>query len=450
MKSPLILIISPYMDSNKKKGRNEDGLIRMSNKARINLGLDQEKSVELWPNNDSSQDRITRSRVLNIFHAYKQDLSALKVSGMSEEDCLRVGFVTTRVFEYICRNKAEKSLIWLADTIEDTVIGGDPEFLLQVDEGAYQYAAEVRGLPYNGKLGSDGPWAELRPDPEIKVESFVKNIEDLLKSSPATESINKYKWLAGCYYYGDRLGQGARSWPVGGHIHIGSPAKLIYMCQQNNSSLNKITVFGCLKKILDEFVGIPLMKIDGIEKSISRRREFGKFDDVRTDHGRLEYRTPSGEWLSHPQLASIVLGSVKAVAHAFFKLVDESEYKPNLIMIPELLAIEDDHPIYGKNHVCRTMFREDFDGWRLMPIAKEMQAIRSSGRMNNIINHGNIDINKQFITALKKKFKRLSTYKAYQQYIDGLIEVISHSDEELDTRDKDLKHTWVEGEDFII
>ena len=58
MKAQLILVISSQMDSNKKQGRNEDGLIRMGAKARENLGLSKEKSVELWPDSGNSEDRI--------------------------------------------------------------------------------------------------------------------------------------------------------------------------------------------------------------------------------------------------------------------------------------------------------------------------------------------------------------------------------------------------------
>ena len=90
------------MDSNKKKDRYEDKLIRMGEKARHDLGLKDEKNVELWPEGDS-RDRISRSRVLEIFKAYSSDLKKAK-SDMPEEDFNRVGFVTSRTFSFICKD----------------------------------------------------------------------------------------------------------------------------------------------------------------------------------------------------------------------------------------------------------------------------------------------------------------------------------------------------------
>lgn len=446
MKSPIILVKSSRMDSNRKKDRNEDGLIRMGNKARENLGLAQEKTVELWPKNNNSLDRINRSKVLDIFHAYKEDLRGLRNSDMPEEEYLRVGFVTTRTFEYICKRHSGKGSIWLADTVEDTVIGGDPEFILVVEEGVYKYAGQVMDFPHNAKLGSDGPWAELRPDPEIKVEHFVQNIKSLLTSDKLIAPIEEYGWLAGCYYYGvNHPGPHKRSWPVGGHIHIGNPGKLSHI-NENFGDFYKAAVFTCLKKILDELIGAPLMKIDGIENAVNRRKEFGTFGDVRIDHGRLEYRTPSGEWLSHPKLATLVLGATKAIAHEFFKLLDGGNYDYNLIMTEQ---------IHRNSHVAGCYSRamllsDDFSEWKSIGITNAMGTVRSSGRLKDMINNGNFAINKQFITALKKKFKSLSTYREYSEYLDGFIEVISLPAEELNARDKDLRHTWVEGADFII
>ena len=104
MKAPLILLPSKSMDSNKKKDRREDGLIRMSAEARQSLGLDNDKSVEVWPNSDDALDRENRSRALVIFKAYSEDLKALRDTDMPAEDMIRVGFVTSRTFSVIVKN----------------------------------------------------------------------------------------------------------------------------------------------------------------------------------------------------------------------------------------------------------------------------------------------------------------------------------------------------------
>jgi len=53
MKNQLILVPSKRMDGNTKADRNEDRLIRMGERARENLGLKNDKSVELWPADDN-------------------------------------------------------------------------------------------------------------------------------------------------------------------------------------------------------------------------------------------------------------------------------------------------------------------------------------------------------------------------------------------------------------
>jgi len=69
MKASVILVISERMSTNKKKDRYEDKLVRMGEVSRENLGLRGEKTVELWPEG-SSEDRINRSKVLEIYQAY--------------------------------------------------------------------------------------------------------------------------------------------------------------------------------------------------------------------------------------------------------------------------------------------------------------------------------------------------------------------------------------------
>ena len=228
MKAPLILVISERMDSNKKRDRNENGLIRMGSKARDVLGLSGEKVVEVWPDTDA-KDRINRSRSLEIFQAYSSDLKKAKQS-MSEDDFLLVGFVTTNTFNYVCKDgRKKKQNIWLADSIEDTIIGGDPEFILMNDDGTIQYAAEISGFSYDAALGSDGPLAELRPDPAISVDDFVDNMHTILCEHPNTKIIDPYRWVGGCFFNEKRAGNEiASSWPAGGHIHIGTPVQLAH------------------------------------------------------------------------------------------------------------------------------------------------------------------------------------------------------------------------------
>jgi hypothetical protein len=435
-----MLIVSDKMNSNQKQDRYEDRLIRMGERARNNLGLKDEKSVELWPEG-STGDRINRSKVLDIFQAYASDLKKAKMT-VSAKDFDNVGFVTSRIFKYICRdNRKKKDNIWIADTIEDTIIGADPEFLLMNGDGTIKYAAEVNGFDHFDTLGSDGPWAEIRPEPAVDISDFIHNIRNILNNHKNVELIEKYQWLGGCYYYGLQEGRNERSWPLGGHIHIGTPARLA----RSIDSLGKfyeIAVYSCLDKILDEYVSIPAIKIDNKKMSNLRREEFGEFGDIRTDHGRLEYRSLSGEWLTHPKMAEAVVGTVKAIAHEFFKILDEGDYKHAMIMTKRQQSSDDEDDF--------EFFQHDFNYWKNIEIMKYFDAIKSSSDMIEILNRAKIEFNKQYFTKLKAKLRNLSVYKNYSKYIDAFVEIVSLPSNVLKDRDKELKRTWKGKAEFVI
>jgi len=448
MKSPLILVASDRMDSNKKNDRNENGLIRLGTIARDNLGLVGEKIVEVWPDTDI-EGRINRSKSLEIFQAYSSDLKKAKAS-MSANDFERVGFVTTTIFNYVCRdNRKNKENIWLADTVEDTVVGGDPEFMLFEEDGKIMYAAKVHNLGHNAELGSDGPLAEIRPKPTISVEGFVDNIHDILTNHPNTNLIDPYEWVGGCNHRGCETGMtdqdNSRDWPVGGHIHLGTPGNLAQKISSfgNNYSC---AVYACLQRILDSYVAIPMMKLDGKQKGMQRRgTSYGYFGDHKTDHGRLEYRTLSGEWLTHPELTRIVIGTVKAIAHAYFRAVEDGGFKHSLIMTKKHQETND---WYLQQDL--RFFDKTFDEWKNIEITKAFDTTSSSENMRNILHKWEIEFKKNYFDKLQSKFRSLQTYREYADYIDKFIEVVRLPQNVLNGREKGLKHTWVGNVNFII
>lgn len=452
MKAPLILIVSKRMNTNKKSGRQEDRLIRIGGKARESLGLAGESSVELWPQG-SDEDRINRSRELEIFHAYSDELKDLK-SGMPQEEFCRVGFVTSKTFNYICRDsRKEKQDIWIADTVEDTVIGGDPEFLLVRDDGIIKYAGSISGFS-DYELGSDGPWAEVRPKPTVKVDDFIKNIRTILRTHPNKGLIEDYQWLSGCYMEGDMEGDpsyGRRELGIGGHIHIGTPVKLAKEIQNNSDSredgygyrnLYKDAAYSCLKKILDEYIAIPMIKLDGLKNTVLRRKSYGGFHDIRTDHGRLEYRTLSGEWFTHPELARAVIGSVKAVSHAFFKILDAGNHNKKIIMTSTQQKSNSYEDFY--------FFDGSFSHWKNIEIMKDMGTTKNSNWMMKALNKGEIALNNTYFRDLEKMIRKLPTYREYSEYLDYFLKVVSLPNNKLKGRDKELKNTWVGKAKFII
>jgi len=424
------------MDKNKKEDRREASLIRIGSKARTNLGLDREKTVELWPST-STADRITKSKVLTIFMAYEEDLKELKSrigNDLTEDQFLRTGFVTKDVFNAICSTKNEANDIWISDNIDDTVIGGDPEFILLSDDGEVKYAGDVSGFDSQGQLGSDGPLAELRPDPAVEVEEFVGNMINIFSKHPRTRYIKDYEWMAGCCWVTPHNTNRIK-WPIGGHIHIGTPS--IIAKKFRNDENFKYSVFVTMMKIVDELLAIPFMKIEKKKYSVPRREHYGYFGDYRTDRDRLEYRTLSGAWLAHPQLATFVLGTAKAIIDAYFKLLEDHNF--NIKYINE-----------GYDVRRTDMFHGNCKLWETVEIAKDMGARRSAAEMVAILNRYEIDYTKQTINIMHKALKALSTYNKYSKYIDGLIEVVSMSDKDLKGIGHNIKENWVDGAGSII
>jgi len=420
MKNQLILVPSKRMDGNTKADRNEDRLIRMGERARENLGLKNDKSVELWPADDNINGKINHNKLALIFQAYSKDLKDLKESGISQEEYYRVGFVTTKTFNFICgEGKSTKNNIWIADSIEDTVIGADPEFALIKEDGNIEYAANVSNFGYEGQLANDGPLAEIRPDPATKTETFIENIQKV------------------CFIDSPALG---REFAIGGHAHIGTPVQITNIINNTNRDNLKNLVFACLQKVLDEYISIPMLKIEGKDDGVRRRHHYGKFGDYRTDYGRLEYRTLSGMWLVHPELAKYTMGAVKAVSHAFFKLAESKDYDEDLFITKGMV----------RNFEVYSLFDQRSDKWKDIEIAKAMKASRSAAETIDILDKGVIRFDKAFISNLKNKFKSLSTYNMYSEFIDAFIELVSLPVTELKKIDKDIKHNWLEGKEFII
>ena len=452
MKNQIILVPSKLMDRNNK--RNECGLIRMNEKSRSNLGLSNDKSVELWPNTNTN-DRINRNRSLKIYKAYSDDIKHLDELGMSEEEKSRTAFVTLKVFNFICssristsdgKNKDAKENVWIADSIEDTVIGADPEFVL-VKDGTFQRASSVPGFNFEGELGSDGPLAEVRPFPEIEIKPFIENIRNIFQNNSQRRVIDEFDWIGGCFFYKNADEHGNA---IGGHAHIGTPIQIKHMIDKSSgefrSGVLTQSVFSCLQKVLDEYISVPMVRVDGKQSSVDRRLHYGGFGDFRTDNGRLEYRTLSGSWLIHPRLAEAVMGSVKAVSDAFFKMAENMEYNIDSFIPEEYIAYHNEY----QNDDANQLFDMEYEDWNTIEIVKSMDATKSSIKMIDILNNGNIKFDKAFFSNIKKKFESLSTYNKYREFVDLFLEIIQLPLKELKKIDNNIKHNWLEGKEFIV
>ena len=422
MKKNLLLFPSERMDNNKKSDRNENMLVRMSRATRESMGFTN--TVEIFPTTSNIGDRLKKSMLLEIHQAFASDLTSIKPK-VKEEDLLRVGFVTTKTFKTV-GGKGPACDLWISDGVEDIPIGADPEFLL-FNGPNIVHANNV--LSKANPVGSDGAMAELRPEPSLSPEGLVNNIRSLLVNN--TESIKPYEWVAGCYYKDN-----VRDYPVGGHVHIGNPVNMARL-----ELSDRERCFKTINKIIDEYISIPMIKVDGTESGGSRRgkgmwKSFGYFGEMRLCSGRLEHRTLSGMWLTHPVLTAQVFGTIKSVVDEVYKHVADNKFNVEYMFPANFRGVN--------------VWASNFEGWANIPLAKDMGCIKTSGEMaEKLVKSNAREITKPFLNSWYNKIKGLSTYRKYSEHVDGLFDTLSHSQKVLENTEKRLKKTWLENAKFL-
>jgi len=419
------------MDTNKKEGRNENSLIRMSQPTRDHMGFG-EKKVEVYPDSGKVEDRLHKTKLLSIFKAFSSDIRALREKGMTPNELRRVGFVTSKTYSSIVGNKSNScDNIWVADDINDTVIGADPEFLL-FDGDTPFYANRGGVLPHYGELGYDGAMAEVRPSPALTPEGLVKNIEKVFKNKKLTVGISHLKWMTGCYFRDHR-----RDFPIGGHIHIGNPTRIAGLPGSDREYFFKI-----MNKIIDELLALPMIRLDGAELGSARRTKctmgkYGYFGEWRVCNGRLEHRTLSGMWLTHPSLAKCVLGTAKAIINEVFGMIASQKYAKKYIIPPE--------------HRGSNLFQKGFDHWADIPLTRDLNCVRSSSYMVKALNESKAaDINARYLKAWHNEMQQLSTYRKYSKYIDALYELLKLHTKHFNDFDKQIQNNWLRKKKFLV
>ena len=433
-KNNLLLFVSESMDANKKENRNEHGLVRMAAQTRRIMGFDDD-SVELW-NGCDDKSRINSSTILETFKAFTKDVTAAKQmvdeGKISKEDFQRVGFVTSRTYKRIVGNNhdAANINIWVSSGVEDTVIGADPEFLL-FNGKQVQRANQTNGLSKNSLIGCDGAMAEVRPEPATTPEGLVNNIMRIFKSDRHAGPIREFKWYSGVYHKDD-----VRDYPIGGHIHIGNPAKIARIGLNDREHF-----FRVFNKILDEMLALPMMRLDGPNGNKRRTGcamgNYGYFGEYRLCDGRLEHRTLSGIWLSHPKLAKVVFGVAKALIDEVYKRVANKNFSMAYMCHEDF---RDRNPLH-----------DGFDNWENIPLAKDLRCLRPSIEMRALLNKCSASvINKTFVTKWHKHMKSMSTYNKYAEYIDALAELLRRPAKELQGIDTCIKSNWLENKKFKL
>ncbi|MEA3471201.1 MAG: hypothetical protein U9R24_05765, partial [Thermodesulfobacteriota bacterium] len=199
--------------------------------------------------------------------------------------------------------------------------------------------------------------------------------------------------------------------------------------------------FKVFNKIIDELLALPMMKLDGTNGN--KRREgcamgnYGYFGGYRLCDGRLEHRTLSGIWLSHPKLAEVVFGVAKAIIDEVYKLIANNDFNMEYM--------------YPENLKNRNIFNVNFDDWGRIQLANDIGCTRPSIEMQKLLIKSQAKvINKPFIKKWHTHMKGLSTYGKYETYIDALAELLCRPAKELQGIDTCIKSNWLEGKKFKL
>jgi hypothetical protein len=195
----------------------------------------------------------------------------------------------------------------------ETTLGCDPEFVF-VTQGIRRVIPADQWLAHKGVIGSDGPLAELRPSPSQHEDEAVNKLRRLILCLPKIieERIATKKKVHP---------EGHSCWEnyaLGFHIHLGAPKEVISYAAPDSSEFIRSFVAA-----LDYFVGIPAMLLEDSNTRRLGNGMYGKPGDFRVSSCTLEYRTPGGFHLRHPDYARGILGISLCVGSEIFSHVEE-------------------------------------------------------------------------------------------------------------------------------
>jgi hypothetical protein len=448
MKEKIVLVKSAQMGK-----RKEHSLVRIPKRVRSRIKPGA-KTLEIYKVS-SSADRDKFSKALEIRQAYKADLQLAtklqKEGELSQADRNRLAFVSSTTFKTIVGGNirsVKATAAYLADTVEDILIGTDPEFALKNKNGSLVHALTTFEYKYlTEPLGADdyGLQVELRPDPSTDHKELVKTMRSILQHDPKVSKISDYKWWVTSY---DSFG-------FGGHIHLGNTRIL-------EAKKLSYAYYVIATRLLDELVAIPHSRVEG--KGGTQRRahtRFGHCGDFRNDlkPQRLEWRTIGADWIAHPDLAKAVFGTVKAIVEDLCNRIVRNGYSLDYLIPPKYR--KDYFAGYtNKNCDARVHFRSNLYkyaandlsiywptkdvNWSAFPAVADLNLGSSSKDIEVALCEGKVTA-----TAVKKYAKclrQLSTYSKYKADIERFIKVCTKSEAVLEKKlRRDMRETWLDG-----
>jgi hypothetical protein len=184
---------------------------------------------------------------------------------------------------------------WPAPEEISLTLGGDPEFEVVLD-GEIVPARDISIFSngdLEGPIGTDGAThtAELRPDPAYSPEEYVGNFLALAKRVKEEGILLSVK--------GD-------TYPLGGHIHVGSPNYNVVQALQDEVE-NFV-------QVLDDFVGRVLLPTSG-----RARGEYARLGAYEMKDYGWEYRTPPSSFYADPEMVRITYKLVKNLVETLLR-----------------------------------------------------------------------------------------------------------------------------------
>lgn len=400
-KMRLTLIPSKIMDEWAKNNELEHSKVRLAKKARLHYRPTDWQSIYLVVNGASG------TKKLRVGQAPEASIKTVQ-----NKDLATIGFVTTKTYKALMSTK-DDSPIWVSEISAPITVGCDPEFVLvDTKTGQAVYADTVTGESKYAKVGSDGPCAEIRPDPANDTDTLVENIRTLLKNQTAI--INGYAWIGGATFKHPSM---TRRYPIGGHIHLGLP-NLPGGAQNPNKDF-----FPRIARILDELIAVPLTRIDTPLPAERKQLGYGKFNDTRHETkgtlNRFEWRVPSGIWLIHADLARAVIGTTKAVTEEIWKKYADRDNSSSFM----LSSVDKGVDCLPKAFGCMD--------------AEVVRTIINTSKSS--------DVTPELVRSIHNRLKNMSSYVRYKEIIDDFISICLSKDMPPTDDKLELRRSWLEN-----
>jgi hypothetical protein len=200
---------------------------------------------------------------------------------------------------------------WPAPEEVSLTLGGDPEFEVVLD-GEIVPAGDISIFSdgdLEGPIGTDGAThtAELRPDPAYSPEEYVGNFMALVDRVSEEGILLSVK--------GD-------TYPLGGHIHVGSPNYNVVQALRDEVE-NFV-------QVLDDFVGRVLLPTSG-----RARGGYARLGAYELKGYGWEYRTPPSSLYADPEMVRITYKLTKGLVETLlvereltYETLEDGRVKP--------------------------------------------------------------------------------------------------------------------------